>query len=98
MPEITVERMITMMRQEWYDFTAGSWTTDVNVRSFIQHNYTPYEGDASFLVGPTPRTVKLWEKVMELMKVENKNGILEAETEKPSTITAFGPGYLDQEN
>ena len=85
-----------MMRQEWYDFKQGSWTTDVNVRSFIQHNYTPYEGDGSFLAGPTQRTTRLWEKVMELMKEENKKGILEAETEKPSTITAFGPGYLDQ--
>ncbi|WP_429143826.1 formate C-acetyltransferase [Anaerotaenia torta] len=86
------------MRQEWYDFKPGSWMTGVNVRSFIQHNYTPYEGDESFLAGPTARTNRLWEKVMELMKEENSKGILEAETEKPSTITAFGAGYLDKEN
>jgi len=85
------------MRQEWYDFKPGSWMTEINVRSFIQHNYTPYEGDDSFLVGPTKRTTELWEKVTELMKEENKKGILDAETQKPSTITAFGPGYLDKE-
>jgi formate C-acetyltransferase len=86
------------MRQEWYDFNHGSWTTDINVRSFIQHNYTPYEGDDTFLVGPTKRTLKLWEKAQELMKEENKKGIIDAETSKPSTITSFGPGYLDKEN
>ncbi|MDI9487724.1 MAG: formate C-acetyltransferase, partial [Bacillota bacterium] len=69
-----------------------------NVRSFIQHNYTPYEGDDTFLVGPTKRTLKLWEKAQELMKEENKKGIIDAETSKPSTITSFGPGYLDKEN
>ncbi len=85
------------MRQEWYDFKPGSWMTDVNVRSFIQHNYTPYEGDESFLAGPTQRTTKLWEEVMELMKEESKKGILDAETSVPSTITAFGAGYIDKD-
>ncbi|NLO10510.1 MAG: formate C-acetyltransferase [Clostridiales bacterium] len=86
------------MRQEWHGFEGGSWTVDVNVRSFIQHNYTPYEGDDKFLVGPTKRTQKLWEKTQELMKEENKKGIIDAETSKPSTITTFGPGYLDKDN
>lgn len=86
------------MRQEWHDFEGGSWTADVNVRSFIQHNYTPYEGDDKFLVGPTKRTLKLWEKAQELMKEENTKGIIDAETSKPSTITTFGPGYLDKDN
>jgi formate C-acetyltransferase len=85
------------MRQEWYDFNPGSWTTDINVRSFIQHNYTPYEGDDSFLVGPTKKTKELWDEVSELMKEENKKGIIDAETLKPSTITAFGPGYIDKD-
>lgn len=85
------------MRQEWYDFQPGSWTTDVNVRSFIQHNYTPYEGDASFLAGPTKRTEELWEEVKKLMAEETKKGILDAETSKPSTITTFGPGYVDKD-
>ena len=86
------------MRHEWHGFEGGSWTVEVNVRSFIQHNYTPYEGDDKFLVGPTKRTQKLWEKTQELMKEENKKGIIDAETSKPSTITTFGPGYLDKDN
>jgi len=85
------------MRQEWHDFNSGSWTTDINVRSFIQHNYTPYEGNSTFLVGPTKRTIDLWEEVLKLMKIETEKGIVDAETLKPSTITTFGPGYLDKE-
>jgi len=85
------------MTQEWNDFKQGSWMTDVNVRSFIQHNYTPYEGDASFLVGPTERTTQLWEEVKTLMQEESKKGIIDAETSIPSTITAFGPGYIDKD-
>jgi len=86
-----------IMTQEWNDFKQGSWMTDVNVRSFIQHNYTPYEGDASFLVGPTERTTQLWEEVKTLMQEESKKGIIDAETSIPSTITAFGPGYIDKD-
>jgi len=85
------------MRQEWSGFNPGSWTTEINVRNFIQLNYTPYEGDDSFLVGPTKRTTELWDEVLELMKVENEKGILDAETSKPSTITTFGPGYIDKD-
>jgi formate C-acetyltransferase len=85
------------MKQEWYDYKPGSWVSDINVRSFIQHNYTPYTGDDSFLVGPTGRTTELWDEVSELMKEETKKGIIDAETLMPSTITAFGPGYLDKE-
>ncbi|QHQ62703.1 formate C-acetyltransferase [Anaerocolumna sedimenticola] len=85
------------MRQEWYDFNTGSWTTDINVRSFIQHNYTPYEGDASFLAEATQRTKDLWNQVSDLMKEESKKGIIDAETLKPSTITTFGPGYIDKD-
>ena len=85
------------MRQEWYEFDPGSWMSYVNVRSFIQHNYTPYEGDDSFLAKPTKRTTELWEKTMELMKEETKKGIIDAETSHPSTITTFGPGYLDKD-
>ncbi|MDF2951130.1 MAG: pflB [Anaerocolumna sp.] len=85
------------MRQEWHDFIPGSWTSEINVRSFIQHNYAPYEGDDSFLAGPTKRTTELWEEVLKLMKIENEKGILDAETKTPSTITSFGPGYIDKE-
>jgi formate C-acetyltransferase len=85
------------MRQEWRDFQPGSWMTDVNVRSFIQHNYTPYEGDDTFLSGPTQKTSQLWQQVMELMQEEAKKGIIDAEISVPSTITAFEAGYLDKE-
>src|SRR5690554_4660775 len=85
------------LRQEWYDFKPGSWTTEINVRSFIQHNYTPYEGDDTFLAGPTDRTKELWNEVLDLMKIENEKGIIGAETRKPSTITTFGPGYIDKD-
>lgn len=86
------------MRQEWHGFNPGSWVTDINVRSFIQRNYTPYEGDDLFLAGATERTLKLFKQVQELMKEENEKGIIDAETLKPSTITTFGAGYLDKEN
>ena len=86
------------MREQWYDFNQGSWTTDINVRSFIQHNYTPYEGDDSFLVGATDKTKALWEDALALMKIENEKGIIDAETLKPSTITTFGPAYLNKDN
>lgn len=85
------------MREEWNGFETGSWTTDISVRSFIQHNYTPYEGDDSFLAGPTERTQALWEEVKVLMKEENEKGIIDAETLHPSTITTFGPAYLDKD-
>lgn len=69
------------MREEWRGFKAGHWTNDVNVRSFIQNNYTAYEGDASFLAGPTEATNKLWGKVQELQKEERaKGGVLDMET------------------
>ncbi len=85
------------MREQWYDFNQGSWTSDINVRSFIQRNYTPYEGDDSFLTGATERTKSLWEDALALMKIENEKGIIDAETLKPSTITTFGPAYLSKE-
>ncbi len=88
---------MTNMREQWYDFNQGSWTTDINVRSFIQHNYTPYEGDDSFLTGATERTKSLWEDALALMKIENEKGIIDAETLKPSTITTFGPAYLNKD-
>lgn len=85
------------MLEQWNGFTAGDWQKEVNVRDFIQRNYTPYEGDDSFLAGPTERTTKLWNQVAELMKVEREKGILDVETKIPSTITSHGPGYLDKD-
>ncbi|MGL4737981.1 MAG: formate C-acetyltransferase [Cellulosilyticaceae bacterium] len=86
------------MFEQWNGFNTGEWTKEVNVRDFIQANYTPYEGDDSFLAGPTERTTKLWDSAMTLMKEELEKGILDAETKVPSTIASHGPGYLNKED
>lgn len=84
------------MKQEWRNFKGSHWTDDVNVRNFIQNNYTQYDGDQSFLAGPTDATNKLWEKVQELQKQERaQNGVLDMETKIVSGITAYGPAYID---
>ena len=85
------------MRQEWKDFTPGVWQNEINVRDFIQKNYTPYEGDESFLQGPTEETGELWAQVMDLTAKEREaGGVLDMDTRVISTITSHGPGYLDQ--
>ncbi|MDE6708433.1 MAG: formate C-acetyltransferase [Oscillospiraceae bacterium] len=83
---------------EWEGFKAGRWSnTSVNVRDFIQKNYTPYDGDESFLEGPTEATSKLWEQVMELSRQEREaGGVLDMDTKIISTITSHGAGYLDK--
>lgn len=86
------------MRSEWKDFVAGSWQKEVNVRDFIQKNYTPYLGDDSFLVGPTKNTNDLWAQVMELNKKEREaGGVLDMDTKVVSTITSHAAGYLDKD-
>ncbi|MBQ8927657.1 MAG: formate C-acetyltransferase [Oscillospiraceae bacterium] len=84
---------------EWEGFTPGRWSnTSVNVRDFIHRNYTPYDGDESFLTGPTQATAKLWEQVMELSRQEREaGGVLDMDTKVISTITSHGPGYLDKD-
>ncbi|MBE6005181.1 MAG: formate C-acetyltransferase [Lachnospiraceae bacterium] len=83
------------MREEWRGFNAGHWTSDVNVRSFIQNNYTPYDGDASFLQGPTDATKELWDEVQGLQKEERaKGGVLDMETKIVSGITAYDAAYI----
>ena len=85
------------MREEWKGFKGTHWLDDVNVRDFIQNNYTPYDGDESFLAGPTEATDKLWARVQELQKAEReKGGVLDCETEVVSGLTAYGPGYIDE--
>ena len=80
------------------DLTEDSWKEEVNVRDFIQNNYTPYEGDESFLVGPTEATDKLWGELQKLQKEERaKGGVLDMETEVVSGLTAYGPGYINEE-
>ena len=82
----------------WAGFVAGDWQENVNVRDFIQKNYTPYEGDDSFLAGPTEATTKLWETVMEGIKVENRtHAPLDFDEHTPSTITSHAPGYIDKD-
>ena len=86
------------MREEWISFNKGNWTKEIDVRDFIQKNYTPYDGDAAFLAGPTKATQTLWEQVMELTKQEQeKGGVLDMDTKIISTITSHGPGYLDKD-
>ena len=86
-----------MNEQAWKGFKGTHWKSDVNVRDFIQNNYEPYDGDESFLAGPTEATDKLWGRLQELQKAEREhNGVLECETEIVSSITAYGPGYIDE--
>jgi len=85
------------MREEWRGFKGNKWTDEVNLRDFIQNNYTMYEGDESFLADATEATDKLWGKLQELQKKERENGgVLECETEVVSGLTAYGPGYIDE--
>jgi len=81
----------------WTGFNKGIWAEEVNLRDFIQKNYTPYEGDASFLAPATSRTNKLWDEVCRLTKQESEKGILDVETKIPTTITSHPPGYINQE-
>lgn len=86
------------MYQGWKDFVEGKWTKDVDVRDFIQKNYTPYEGDDTFLADATEATKTLWAQVMELNKAEKANGgVLDADTKVVSTITSHRAGYLNKE-
>ena len=86
------------MRQEWNSFQGGIWEKEINVRDFIQKNYTPYEGDEGFLAEPTEATRELWEQVLKLSEEERKKGgVLDMDTHIISTITSHGPGYLDKE-
>ena len=85
------------MRKEWRGFKGTKWTEEVNLRDFIQNNYTAYEGDETFLAEPTEATNTLWGRLQELQKEERaKGGVLDMETEIVSSMTAYGPGYIDE--
>ncbi|MBQ2811853.1 MAG: formate acetyltransferase, partial [Clostridia bacterium] len=87
------------MFEQWNGFVGGEWQKEINVRNFIQLNYTPYEGDESFLAGPTDRTKKVYEKFDALLKEEQaRGGVLDVDTVTVSSLTAYIPGYLDREN
>ncbi len=88
-----------MKFEQWNDFNSGDWQTEIDVRDFIQKNYTPYEEDSSFLSNPTEKTKKLWDKVLELYKKEkdSKGSVLDIDTKTISTITAHNAGYIDKD-
>ncbi|WP_316751904.1 formate C-acetyltransferase [Streptomyces herbicida] len=81
----------------WRGFTGTHWREGIDVRDFVQANYTPYEGDARFLSGPTDRTRAVWAKVSALFPEERRRGILDVDTATPSTVTSHAPGYIDRE-
>ena len=86
------------MREQWQGFKGSKWQDEVDVRDFIQNNYKPYNGDESFLEGPTESTNTLWTELQKLQKEERaKGGVLDMETEVVSSLTAYGPGYLDKD-
>lgn len=88
---------MNMNSEAWNGFEPGQWMRDINTRDFIQHNYTPYEGDESFLAGPTQNTKDLWQMVLDLSKKEREaGGVLDMDTKVVSTLTSHGPGYLDK--
>lgn len=84
--------------KEWEGFNKqGEWTKEIDVRDFIQENYTVYDGDESFLANVTERSTKLWNKIQELYKVERENGVLDVDTKTPSSINAYDAGYVDKD-
>lgn len=84
--------------ESWKGFKGDVWRNEINVRDFIMNNYTPYEGDDSFLVPSTERTRKVWNKLTEMFKEEQARGVYDAETKYPQQIDTYGPGYIDKDN
>ena len=87
-----------MKHLEWNDFVEGNWTEDIDVRDFIQKNYTLYDGDSSFLEGASEKTKKVWSKAEDLLREELKKGVLDIDTKTISGVNAYKPGYIDKEN
>ena len=86
-----------LQKEQWNGFQGRLWKEEINVRDFVQNNYKPYDGDESFLEGPTEATNKLWGRLQELQKEERaKGGVLDMETEVVAGLTAYGPGYIDE--
>ncbi len=88
-----------MKFEQWDGFTLGDWQDEINVREFIQKNYTPYEGDSSFLAGATEKTKKLWDEVLELYQKEHdsEGGVLDIDTKTVSTVSSHEAGYIDKD-
>ena len=94
--KVLVRNMVNF--KQWDGFKGRIWKAEINTRDFIQNNYTPFDGDSSFLAGPTDATNKLWGKLQELQKQERaQGGVLDMETEVVSSLTAYGPGYIDED-
>src|SRR5687767_6375138 len=93
----TVQQLAGAGVAQWKGFNIGLWQNEINVRDFIQQNYTPYEGNESFLAPATKRTKKIWNRLSKLFLEERKTGVLDI-SQIPSSITAHGPGYIDREN
>src|SRR5262245_9360459 len=81
----------------WQGFQSGLWQADIDVRDFIQQNYTPYDGDGSFLAGATARTTRIWDTLQKLFVEERKKGVLDI-SQIPTSITAHAPGYIDKDH
>lgn len=84
--------------ESWVGFKGELWKKEINVRDFIQNNYTPYTGDDSFLKPSSEKTRKVWNKLTEMFKVEREKGVYDTETKLPQSITTYGPGYIDKDN
>ena len=84
--------------ESWAGFKGELWKKEINVRDFIQNNYTPYTGDDSFLKPSSEKTHKVWNKLTEMFKVEREKGVYDTETKLPQSITTYGPGYIDKDN
>ncbi|MGM0641681.1 MAG: pyruvate formate lyase family protein, partial [Thermotogota bacterium] len=84
--------------KEWNGFNGDSWKKNIDVRTFVQENYTEYLGNQDFLEGPTEASKKIWDKLSEMFKKENEKGVYDVETKTPSQIDAYGPGYIDKEH
>src|SRR6185295_15572423 len=95
--EMTVTASKQAVASPWEGFQGALWQKEINVRAFIQLNYTPYDGDAAFLAPATVRTQKVWEQLTKLFVEEKKKGVLDVSL-VPSSITAHAPGYIDKEN
>lgn len=95
---MTVVTPTVAQETAWRGFKLGLWSDQINVRDFIQCNYTPYDGDASFLAGATERTTNIWQQLLEMFPEERAKGVYDVDFETPSTITAHAPGYIDKDN
>jgi formate C-acetyltransferase len=97
MATVAAQQPATRTEKAWEGFQTGLWCTEINVRDFIQQNYTPYDGDGAFLAGATPRTLGIWNTLTALFAQERLKGVLDV-SQIPGSITAHGPGYIDREN